>query len=196
MFSPVAVDAEANKEGLFGPLSPQGLEDGVAKEVLDADLGQVPGTEGLVVLPELVGDLRDRRLGDEQLPGGVFEGVFDVSCRQAPGVHLGHQAIEDVRVALQETHESRAERLAGVTHLGQADMDRPFGGADPSTEVVGLLGLQQFLDHQPRHRLDQAETTLEPSSTPPRSRRLRSSRASTDGGTLLIGLGLLVVGWR
>jgi len=52
-------------------LTAKRLEDGVAEQVLDGDLGQVPGDEGLVVLPQLVGDLGDRGLGDEQLTRGV-----------------------------------------------------------------------------------------------------------------------------
>ena len=130
VFPALGVDAPGHEEGLFGPLAPQRLEDGVAKEVLDADVGEVSGAEGLVVLPELVGDLGDRGLGDEQLAGRVTEGVLHVARGQPSGVHLGHQAFEDVGVALEERHQVGAVGLAGVAHLGDADVDGAFGGAD------------------------------------------------------------------
>ena len=51
---------------LFGPLTPERLEDGVAEEAPDGDVAEIASTEGLVVTPELVGDLRDGRAQDLQ----------------------------------------------------------------------------------------------------------------------------------
>ena len=140
VLSALGVDAPGHEQGLFGPLTPERLEDGVAEEVLDADVGEVPREEGLVVLPELVGDLGDRGLRDQQLAGGVPEGVFDVAGGQPPGVHLGDQALEDVGVALEEGHEVRAVGLAGAAHLGDPHVDRTFSGADAS----GLIAIVSF----------------------------------------------------
>jgi hypothetical protein len=58
-------------------LAPWGkrLEDRVAEQVLNLGVGQVAGDEGLVVLPQAIGDLGDRGLGDQQLPGRISEGV-------------------------------------------------------------------------------------------------------------------------
>jgi hypothetical protein len=49
--------------------------------------------EGLVVLPQLVGDFAHCGLGDEQSPGGVFKAVFDVAGRDPAGIHLDDQAL-------------------------------------------------------------------------------------------------------
>ncbi len=103
----LGVDAPRHEQGLFDPLAAERLEDGVAEQMLDLDLGQVPGDEGLAVLPQLVRDLGERELEDEQLACGIPEGVLDVSCRKAPGVHLGHEAIEHVGVAVQKAPSAR-----------------------------------------------------------------------------------------
>jgi hypothetical protein len=79
VFSAVRGDAPGHEHRLLGPLGPKRLEDRVAEQVLDLDLGQVAGDEGLVVLPQPIGDLRDRALGDQQLAGRVSEGVLDVA---------------------------------------------------------------------------------------------------------------------
>jgi hypothetical protein len=79
VLSPFGVDALGDQEGLLGSLARERPEDGVAEQVLDGDVRQVPGREGIVVLPELIGDLRDGGLGDEQLARGVPEGVLDIS---------------------------------------------------------------------------------------------------------------------
>src|SRR6185312_2137472 len=39
---------------------------GINEQVLHADAGQVPADQALVVLPEPIGDLRDRGLGDQR----------------------------------------------------------------------------------------------------------------------------------
>jgi hypothetical protein len=101
------------------------------------------------------------------------EGVLDVSCRKAPGVHLGDKAIEHVGVAVQKAHEARVVGFLGVTHLGDPDLDRTFGAADApglvaiprsalvgppalvaavaaAAQIVSLLGLEQLLNDEPR----------------------------------------------
>jgi hypothetical protein len=169
-------DAPGNKQGLLGALAAQRLEDGVQEQVLDVDLGEVPGAEGLVVLPQPVGDLAHRRFGDQQLAGGVPEGVLDVAGRQAPGIHLGDQALQDVGVALQEAHQRRPVGLGAAADLRDPDIDRPLGRADvpgliaiaqatptlasslvaaPAAENVSLFPFEQLLDHQARNGLDQ-----------------------------------------
>src|SRR5665811_740708 len=81
-----------------------------------------------------------------------------------------HQTIQDIRVAFQESHQRRTERLRGVTDLGDPDRDLPLRSRNrtlhisvtptpltrirvptfvtaPITHKIGLLGLQQLLDH-------------------------------------------------
>ena len=83
-----------------------------SQEVLDRDLREVAGDEGLVVLPQPVGDLGDGGLRDEQLARGVSEGVLDVAGRQSPGAHLGDEVVQDVGVAVEKAHQARAVGLA------------------------------------------------------------------------------------
>jgi hypothetical protein len=176
VLAPVGGDAPSHQQRHFGPLGPQGLEDGIGEEVLGFDPRQIPGDEALVVLPQPVGDVGYRRSRDQCLPGGVFEGVLDVSGGKAPGVPLGHQAVQHIRVALQEAHEGRAVGLARPSDLGNLHGDGPLSGADaggliaiaqsrlapapalvaasPAQEVA-LFGLEQLLDHEAGHRLHQ-----------------------------------------
>ena len=136
-------------------------------------------------LPQRIGDLRDRRTGDEQLPGGVGEGVLHVPRRESPGVHLGDQALQDVGVAVPERHEARAVGLFDAPHLGDPDRHLPFGGAEapglrtvapaalvpasslvaaPASQVVSLFGFEQLLDHQSSDGVDQSRDDVGPLS--------------------------------
>jgi hypothetical protein len=132
--------------------------------------------EGLVVLPQPVGDLTDRALADQQLPGRVRERVLDIPSGQATRVHLGNQSIQHVTVAIEKAHQRRPERRHGPPHLRHRHLEQALGSADPTRLVtiaradltllaalvpapaaqpVGLLALDQLLQHQPGHRLDQ-----------------------------------------
>lgn len=51
------VDAPGHEQGFGHPWGPKRLEDRVQEHVLNRDLREVPGKEGLVVLEEAVGDL-------------------------------------------------------------------------------------------------------------------------------------------
>ena len=66
MLSALRVDAPGDKGGLLVALATQRLEDGVREQVLDRDLRQVTGDEGLVVAP--------------QTPPGVDLGLGYVRC--------------------------------------------------------------------------------------------------------------------
>jgi hypothetical protein len=154
----------------------QRLEHRVDEQVLHLHVRQVPADELLVVLPQPVGDLTHRGLGDQQLPGGVGERVLHVPGRQAAGVHLVDQGLEHLTVAVQKPHQARPERLARATHLRDRHVDEALRGAQPAplvpvarpdlvalpaavaataTQEVGLLALEQLLHHQPGHRLHQ-----------------------------------------
>src|SRR5215213_7748558 len=73
--------------------------------------------KALIVLPQPVGDLADRGLGDQQLPGGIPEGVLHVPGGQATGIHFVDQRLQHLAVAVQEAHQARPERLAGTADL-------------------------------------------------------------------------------
>lgn len=64
-------------------------------------------------------------------------------------------------------------------------------GTAPLPETIGLLGLDQVLDYQQGHRLDQLRDQILTWSAPPVNSRSRSSRINIDGGTPFIGLNLL-----
>ena len=154
----------------------QRLEHRVDEQVLDLELGQVTGDEGLVVLPQPVGDLADLAPRDQQFAGGVAEGILHVPSGQATGVHLVDQRFEHLAVAIQKAHQRRPERLTRAAHLRHRDVNEAFGSAQPAplipvaqtellltaalvsasaAEEVALLTLQQLLHHQPGHRLHQ-----------------------------------------
>ena len=172
----VGGDAPADQQCLLRPVPAQRLKHRIDEQVLHLDAGQVAADEGLVVLPQPVGDLADRGLGDQQLPGRVPEGVLHVPGGQAAGVHLVDQRLQHLTVAVQEPHQRGPERLGGAADLRHRHVDEPLRGAQPApliavpraglilaaavvaaaaAEEVALLALQQLLHHQPGHRLHQ-----------------------------------------
>ena len=86
--------------------------------------------------------------------------------RQAPGIHLHGQLLEHLRIALEQLEQLRAERLRGVSDLGQFHLEAPLGGVHMprfipaavavartalvvrTADEIRLLGLQAFLHHQ------------------------------------------------
>ena len=60
VLAPVGGDAPADKQCLLRAVSAQRLKHRIDEQVLHLDAGQVPADEGLVVLPQPVGDLADR----------------------------------------------------------------------------------------------------------------------------------------
>jgi hypothetical protein len=137
MFTSIAGDAPADQQGFLGPVAAQRLKDGVDKEVLHTDLRKVPADEGLVVLPQPVGDLRHGRLGDEHVPRRIAEGILHIAGGQPARVHLGDQPLKHFAVAVQKAHQRRPERLTYTTHLWQGHLDRALGGAHPT----GLIAI-------------------------------------------------------
>jgi hypothetical protein len=87
------------------------LGDAVDEQIRDVVLGEIAALEGLVVLPELLADLRDGGPREQQPAGLVLEGVLDVADRQPACQHLDRQALERFGVALQVITQRRAERL-------------------------------------------------------------------------------------
>jgi hypothetical protein len=104
VFAPVGRDAPGNEQGLFGSVAAQRLKDRVHEQILHGNVGQISADEGLVVLPEPVGDPGDGRLGDQRLSGGIAEGVFHVAGGQPARVHLTHQALQHLAVAVEKAH--------------------------------------------------------------------------------------------
>ena len=176
VFAAVGGDRPADQQRLLRPVPAQRLKHRIHEQVLDLHLGQVAADEGLVVLPQPVGDLADRGLGDQQLPGRIPEGVLHVPGRQAAGIHLVDQRLQHLTVAVQKPHQRGPERLAGAADLRHRHVDEAFRGAQPApliavpgaglvlaaavvaaaaAEEVLLLTLQQLLHHLPGHRLHQ-----------------------------------------
>jgi hypothetical protein len=60
--SAIGGDAPRREHALFGPVAAKGLIDRVTEQVLHLDPRQVAGAEGLVLLPQPIGDLADRAL--------------------------------------------------------------------------------------------------------------------------------------
>jgi hypothetical protein len=193
VFAPVGGDAPGHQQGLLGAVAAEGLEHGIDKQVLDVDVGQAAGDEGLVVLPQPVGDLRNGRLGDQQLAGGIAEGILDIAGGQSPGIHLGDQSLEHLTVALQKAHQRRPKRLSRSADLRDSDINESFCGAQPATlitvarpeltlitalvaapatKMVVLLTFQQLLDHQPRHHLNQRRDDIALTVHTPAQQRL------------------------
>ena len=122
------------------------------------------GTELLVVLPELIGDLRNGRAGDQELPVGASEGILDVAGGKPSRIHLHHEAVKGLGVAGQKLDELGSVGDLRVADLGHAHADASFGGAKrrvlvavsptpcirtalvaASSQVIGLLGLEPLL---------------------------------------------------
>jgi hypothetical protein len=89
------------------------------REVLDLDVGQIAGDEPLGVLPEPIGDVRDRGLRDQQLTGGVTKGILDVAGGQSAGVHLVDERLEHLAVTVEEARQAGPERLARAADLAR-----------------------------------------------------------------------------
>src|SRR5947209_14522352 len=77
---------QATSRASLAPCRRSDWKDRINEQVLHADLGEVPGDEGLVVLPEPVGDLGDARLGNQRLPRGIAKGIFYIAGGQPAGV--------------------------------------------------------------------------------------------------------------
>jgi hypothetical protein len=151
------------------------LGDAVDEQIGDVVLGEIARLEGLVVLPELLADLGDRRLRQQQPPGLVLEGVLDVAHRQAPRQHLDRQALERLGVPLEMVAQRRAERLlkAGdlrgrilepalraLQAMGPMAVAMALARSLPALVVAAIeriphLAFQGLLDDQPGRQLDQ-----------------------------------------
>ena len=165
-------DAPSGEHGLLGAVAAKGLEDRVDEQVGHVDLRQVAGAEGLVVLPQAVGDLAHGAAGEQQLPVGTPERILDVAGGQPPRVHLHHEPIQRLGVAGQELDQLGAVGELGVAHLRHPHADPALGGAKggvlvavspalapgaalvaATTHEVGLLLLEPLLYHVPHAEL-------------------------------------------
>ena len=116
-------------------MAAQRLKDRVNEQVLHADVGQVASNELLVVLPEPVGNLADCAFGDKQLTSGIAKGVLHILGGQFPRIHLAHQPLKDLGVAVQKAHQARPKRLPSAADLRHRHLDRALRGAHPARLV-------------------------------------------------------------
>jgi hypothetical protein len=83
--APIGGDAPGSEYPFLRPVAPQALVDGVQEQLLRLYAREVPLAELPVVLPEPVGDLRDRRSGDHQFPADLVpKALFDVPGGKPP----------------------------------------------------------------------------------------------------------------
>jgi len=156
----------------------QPLGAAVHKEVGDGELAEIPVGEGLVLLPQPLGDLAHGRAAQQAAPGRVAEGRFDVPRAQAAGERLHRQALQLGRPPRQPGPHARRKRLGPIGHLRNAILDRALGRAQPAPPIavsvpragggpilvvlaphrLGHLGLQRFLYDLAHRELEQLRT--------------------------------------
>jgi hypothetical protein len=71
----------------------QSLRHAVDEQVGHPELAQIPGREGLVLLPEPLGDLAHGRPAQQALAVAVPEGGLNIPGAQAPGKQLDGQSL-------------------------------------------------------------------------------------------------------
>jgi len=84
---------------------------------------QVTRREFLVILPQPLADLADRRPRQQQPPALVLEGVLDVANGKPAGQHLDSQVLQRLTVALQVVAQLGAERFLRTGDLRSGIFD-------------------------------------------------------------------------
>ena len=86
------------------PLSgPDALGDPVDKEIGDFVLAEIPLAELLVIGPQPLAQLRDRRAREQERARLVSEGVLDVAHRKPPSQKLHRQVLQRRRATSPST---------------------------------------------------------------------------------------------
>ena len=98
---------------------------------------QIAGGELLVVRPQPLADLRDRRPRQQQPPALVLEGILDVTHAQSAGQHLDRQVLQRLGVAFHVIADLGTERRVAARSLtrlmARMDGTRPTNG--PKTAI-------------------------------------------------------------
>jgi hypothetical protein len=145
-FAPIGADRPgAQNAFLATSLLPQRLIDGIQKQVLHLKARQVPFREGLILVPQYLGDLADRGAAQQPVARRFFQRILDISGRQAAGVHLHGQSFQDVAVAPQEGHQLGTIGLWRVAYLRHLHHDFSFRGANAPRHIAIAIATMLLL---------------------------------------------------
>ena len=158
----------------------QPLGNPVDKQIGDLEFRQIAAGERLILRPQPLGDLADRRAAQQAAAIGVGKHRLDVARRQPAGIHLHRQGFQLLGAALHHLANARAKRLAAVGDLWGAVRDGALCALHPARPVaVAISGagrrsagvviapervpgfaFQRFLDDQPRRQSHQLRASI------------------------------------
>jgi hypothetical protein len=144
----------------------------VDKQISHREFRQIAAGKRLVLGPQPLGDLADRRAAQQAAAIRTGKHRLDVARRQPAGIHLHRQALQLFGAAPHHFPNARAERLLPIGNLRCAVLDGtlrarhptppvavaiPGAGLGAAGVVVAPQGLprfafQCFLDDQPRRQ--------------------------------------------
>ena len=148
----------------------QPLGNPVDKQVSDREFRQIAAGKRLVLGPQPLGDLADRRAAQEAAAIRTGKHRLDVARRQPARIHLHRQSLQLLGAAPHHFPNARAERLLPIGNLRRAVFDGALRARHPTPPVavaipgaglgaagvviapqrVSRFAFQRFLDDQPR----------------------------------------------
>jgi hypothetical protein len=92
---------------------------------------QIASRELLVIRPQPLADLRDRRARQQQPARLILESVLDIAHGKAAGQQLDRQILERLRAALEVLADLRSERLVAAGDLRRRVLDHALRRLQP-----------------------------------------------------------------
>ncbi len=158
----------------------QPLGNPVDKQVSDREFRQIAAGKRLVLGPQPLGDLADRRAPQEAAAIRTGKHRLDVARRQPARIHLHRQSLQLLGAAPHHFPNARAERLLPIGNLRRAVFDGALRARHPTPPVavaipgaglgaagvviapqrVSRFAFQRFLDDQPRRQPHQLRTLV------------------------------------
>ncbi len=112
----------------------------VQEQVIELDVGQIPGAEGLELVAQASTDPAGGRLGQGRFGAErLGQQGFDVAVGQAPHPRRDHQRLERLGAHDALAQQARGEPLGRVAQLRALELDRPGGGLDRQLAVAVAL---------------------------------------------------------
>ncbi len=158
----------------------QPLGNAVDEQINHCELRQIAAGKPLVLGPQPLGDLADRRAAQQAAAIRTDKHRLNVARRQPAGIHLHRQALQLFGAAPHHFPNARAERLLPIGDLRRAVLDGALCARHPTPPVAvaipgarpGAAGVviapqrvsgfafQGFLDDQPRCQPHQLRTPV------------------------------------